>query len=49
MRSTPALFLAMGLLLLSATGASAALSPVTHPLFDGDAVHKIHLTFDQSN
>ena len=25
----------------------AALTPSTHPLFDGDAVHEIHLTFSQ--
>ncbi len=29
--------------------ASAALVPVSHPLFDGDAVHEIHLTFAQSD
>ncbi len=29
--------------------AMAALSPTTHPLFDGDAVHEIHLTFNQSD
>jgi len=27
----------------------AALEPPDHPLFDGDAVHEIHLTFHQSN
>ena len=29
--------------------AMAALVPATHPLFDGDAVHEIHLTFAQSD
>lgn len=29
--------------------AFAALTPATHPLFDGDAVHEIHLTFDQTD
>jgi len=27
----------------------AALTPPTHPLFDGDAVHEIHLTFHQTS
>ncbi|MCP4546298.1 MAG: hypothetical protein GY835_07520 [bacterium] len=27
----------------------AALVPPTHPLFDGDAVHEIHLTFEQAD
>jgi len=35
-------------LVLSTAGiAAAALVPPTHPLFDGDAVHEIHLTFNQ--
>lgn len=29
--------------------AGAALVPATHPLFDGDAVHEIHLTFAQAD
>ncbi len=29
--------------------AAAALTPPTHVLFDGDAVHEIHLTFDQAD
>lgn len=29
--------------------AMAALTPPTHPLFDGDAVHEIHLTFHQTD
>ncbi|MCP4574027.1 MAG: hypothetical protein GY838_16835 [bacterium] len=29
--------------------AGAALTPASHPLFDGDAVHEIHLTFDQAD
>ena len=29
--------------------ASAALTPPVHPLFDGDAVHEVRLTFEQSN
>jgi CotH kinase protein/Lamin Tail Domain/FlgD Ig-like domain len=29
--------------------AVAALAPAAHPLFDGDAVHEIHLTFDQAD
>ncbi len=29
--------------------AGAALAPPTHPLFDGDVVHEIHLTFDQAD
>ncbi len=29
--------------------AQAALEPPTHPLFDGDAIHEIHLTFDQAD
>ena len=27
----------------------AALEPADHPLFDGDAVHEIHLTFHQAD
>jgi len=34
---------------LIAASATAALVPATHPMFDGDAVHEIHLTFDQAN
>ena len=41
--------LTVGLLALAAASAQAALEPVSHPLFDGDAVHEIHLTFDQTN
>ena len=29
--------------------ARAALTPPPHPLFDGDTVHEIHLTFDQTD
>lgn len=32
-----------------ASSAFAALTPAVHPLFDGDAVHEIHLTFDQAS
>ena len=32
---------------LASLPAAAALVPTTHPLFDGDAVHEIHLTFTQ--
>lgn len=34
-------------LALTSMPAAAALVPATHPLFDGDAVHEIHLTFTQ--
>ena len=29
--------------------AGAALTPPDHPLFDGDAVHEVHITFNQEN
>ncbi len=35
------------LLVLTVASAQGALEPASHPLFDGDAVHEIHLTFDQ--
>ena len=35
------------MVLSTASMAAAALVPPTHPLFDGDAVHEIHLTFSQ--
>jgi len=34
-------------LLVIPLAACAALTPADHPLFDGDAVHEIYLTFDQ--
>ncbi|MFH1842596.1 MAG: CotH kinase family protein [bacterium] len=44
-------FVILGLTLaaLSPGLAGAALTPADHPLFDGDAVHEIHLTFDQAD
>ncbi len=39
--------LALGLVVLMSGAATPALAPADHPLFDGDAVHEIHLTFDQ--
>ena len=42
---TAALFLTA----LLPAAASGALEPAVHPLFDGDAVHEIHLTFSQSD
>ena len=36
-------------LVLTGNPAESALKPVTHPLFDGDAVHEIHLTFEQAD
>ncbi len=35
--------------LLAGADAGAALAPAAHPLFDGDAVHEISLTFDQAD
>jgi len=35
------------LLAIAPSSAMAALEPPVHPLFDGDAVHEINLTFDQ--
>jgi len=46
-RSTVALAIWMALCVLAPIGASGALVPPVHPLFDGDAVHEIHLTFSQ--
>jgi len=40
--------LGLTLAALSPGLASAALTPADHPLFDGDAVHEIHLTFHQT-
>ncbi|HOP05765.1 MAG TPA: lamin tail domain-containing protein [candidate division Zixibacteria bacterium] len=37
------------LVLLLSPVLSASLAPGTHPMFDGDAVHEIHLTFYDSN
>ncbi|MBU1700220.1 MAG: CotH kinase family protein [Candidatus Eisenbacteria bacterium] len=37
------------MLLLLLSPAQASLEPPAHPLFDGDAVHEIRLTFDQPN
>jgi len=34
-------------IVLAAAAAVAALPPPAHPLFDGDAVHEVHLTFAQ--
>jgi len=39
--------LVVSLLVLAPLVAAAALAPPDHPLFDGDAVHEIHLTFAQ--
>ncbi len=39
----------VALLALAATAAHAALTPPEHPLFEGDAVHEIHLTFLQAD
>ncbi len=37
-------------LLVCAPGAAmAALEPTDHPLFEGDAVHEVHLTFHQAD
>ncbi len=41
--------LAIALCLILPTFAYAVLTPATHPLFDGDAVHEIELTFHQPN
>ena len=46
-RSTVTLSLGMALGILAPIGASGALVPPSHLLFDGDAVHEIHLTFSQ--
>ncbi len=47
----PAFILLAGLFIIgTATPALAGYPPAaSHPLFDGDAVHEIHLTFSQSN
>ena len=44
-----ALVLVPVLMILAAVPAPAALQPADHPLFDGDAVHEIHLTFSQAD
>lgn len=41
--------LALLALALLPPSALAALAPAGHPLFDGDAVHEIHLTFSQAD
>lgn len=48
MMRSPTLIATMICILFPAV-AFAALTPATHPLFDGDAVHEIHLTFDQTD
>ena len=45
--STVALAIWMALGVLVPIGAWGALVPPAHPLFEGDAVHEIHLTFSQ--
>jgi len=46
----PVLALAViALITMALTSANAALSPAAHPMFEGDAVHEIHLTFEQSD
>ncbi len=47
MRKTLTLITLLTLLALASTAAFGALTPPVHPLFDGDAVHEIHLTFSQ--
>ncbi len=45
MRTATALILGC----LLSNGSQAALTPATHPLFDGDAVHEIHLNFTEAD
>ena len=47
-RSTILMFV-LGTLLVTGNDAGAALAPPTHPLFDGDVVHEIRLTFEQAD